>query len=151
MPEVKIANLCMISNRKTNEVLMIDRVKSWKGLAFPGGQIEKRESISKSIIREVLEETGLKIEQPIFCGIKHWQNKKSGDRYLVFCFKTSEYIGDVKSSSPEGKLYWKPINELPHLNLAKGLKEELPLFLEDKYFEIFAEWDDDKVDSFIWL
>ena len=60
---MKIANLCMILDESSNKVLMIDRVKSWKGLAFPGGQIEKGESITASVVREVLEETGLKISE----------------------------------------------------------------------------------------
>lgn len=102
---MKIANLCMVLNESSNKVLMIDRIKSWKGLAFPGGQIEKGESITKSVIREVFEETGLKISNPIPCGIKHWQHRNNGERYLVFCFKTSIFVGNQKEETPEGKLY----------------------------------------------
>lgn len=66
MENVKLMNMCKIINPKTKEGLVQDRIKSWVGIAFPGGKVET----SESIIREVHEETGLKLETIRICGVK---------------------------------------------------------------------------------
>ena len=33
--------MCLIENKKTKEVLTINRVKDWCGVAFPGGHMKK--------------------------------------------------------------------------------------------------------------
>lgn len=63
-------NMCMIIDG--NKVLVQNRVKSWNGYAFSRGHLEPFESIIHSVIREVNEETGLKISNIHFCGIKQW-------------------------------------------------------------------------------
>lgn len=62
--KVELTNICMIYDEKNNKVLVQDRIKSWKGITFPGGHIEYGEGIVESTIREIKEETGL-----IFRGI----------------------------------------------------------------------------------
>jgi 8-oxo-dGTP diphosphatase len=42
---------------------------NWPGVAFPGGHVEKGESFTDTVIREVQEETGLTISSPRLCGI----------------------------------------------------------------------------------
>lgn len=54
---------------KDNQILVQDRVKSWNGVAFPGGHVESRESIVDSTIREIKEETGLDISNLTLCGV----------------------------------------------------------------------------------
>ena len=52
-------NMCMILDGKGN-VLALDKVNdSYTGTTFPGGHVERNELFSKSMIREVWEETGL--------------------------------------------------------------------------------------------
>lgn len=53
MEKVKMTNMCMIINKKTNQVLVQDRVKSWNGITFPGGKLELVEAVVPSTIREV--------------------------------------------------------------------------------------------------
>lgn len=62
-------NMCMIENEK-GQILIQDRQKAnWPGVTFPGGHVEKGESFCASVIREVKEETGLVISNPVLCGI----------------------------------------------------------------------------------
>ena len=59
MAKVELTNMCMVYDKTTNRVLVQDRIKSWKGISFPGGHMEDGESIVESTIREIKEETGL--------------------------------------------------------------------------------------------
>ena len=42
MPKLELTNMVMIQNEHTGKVLVQDRIKSWKGLSFPGGHIEEK-------------------------------------------------------------------------------------------------------------
>ena len=71
MEKVKLTNMCMIVDEKTNKVLVQDRTKNdWDGITFPGGKLELGEAVVPSTIREVQEETGLTVSNLQFCGIK---------------------------------------------------------------------------------
>ena len=43
MAKTELTNMCMIY--KDNKVLVQERVKSWKGISFPGGHVEDGESV----------------------------------------------------------------------------------------------------------
>lgn len=78
-------NLCMVQDGKGN-VLALDKVNdSYTGTTFPGGHVENGEIFTKAVIREVYEETGLTIENPLFCGVYHWN--KSGTHHVIFLYK----------------------------------------------------------------
>ncbi len=57
-PPPRVAVVAFIT--KKNKILCID-LSYQKGLALPGGGIEKNENLEEGLIREVFEETGLKI------------------------------------------------------------------------------------------
>lgn len=142
MPKVEMTNMCMIYNPDTNQVLVQERVKSWKGLSFPGGHLEDGESIVDSMIREVKEETGLTVSNLKLCGIVYWYNDETGDKYLVFSYRTSTFSGELLESTEEGPLYWVDKDELPKLPLSEGLRERLPMFWNDNISEVFGIWND---------
>ena len=50
MPKLEMTNMVMIQDRQNGKVLIQDRIKSWKGLSFPGGHIEDNESIVDSAV-----------------------------------------------------------------------------------------------------
>lgn len=108
--KVILTNMCLIY--KNDKVLIQERIKDdWPGLTFPGGHIKKGEDIISSVIREVKEETGLDIKDPVLCGIEEYKNNNEYDRYLTFFFKTNKFKGKLKSSN-EGKVYWIKKDEL---------------------------------------
>lgn len=141
MAAVELTNMCMIVDEATGRVLVQERVKSWKGIAFPGGHIEDGEGIIDSTIREVKEETGLTVANLELCGIINWYNTETGDRYLVFSYRTGTYSGELLEQTDEGRLFWTDQHELTKLPLSNGLRERLPMFFERKYSEGFGIWN----------
>lgn len=96
---------------------MQERVKSRCGITFPGGHVENGESFYESAVREVWEETGLKIRNLKSCGVIHWNNSKTGDRYTA------------------------KIDDIPNMKLSVRFSDYLLLFSEDKN-EFFALWNE---------
>lgn len=128
-------NMCMIydNNRK---VLVQDRKDpEWGGITFPGGHVEKEESFTDAVIREVYEETGLTVFHPQLCGIKQFM-QSDGSRYVVLFYKTNKYMGDIVSSE-EGDIYWTRLEELKDKKLADGMDRMLQVFLEDDISELY--------------
>lgn len=135
-------NLCMVYDDAGN-ILVQDRVDpSWPGLCFPGGHVEPGESFVESVIREVWEETGLTIQNPILCGTKQFQTK-NGERYVVFFYKTNHFSGDLRSSD-EGKVFWIPRKDLEQYALVDDFMDMVKVFESDDLSEFYYYTDDDR-------
>ena len=128
-----LTNICLIY--KDDQILVIDRKKNdWPGLTFPGGHVEKDENFYESVIREVKEETGLKIKNPILCGIEEFKTKGE-DRYIMFYYKTNKFTGKIKSSK-EGEAFFIKRNELHNYKLSLDLERILKVMESDNLSEI---------------
>lgn len=138
-----LTNMCMVRNG--DQVLVQDRKDpGWPGITFPGGHVEPGESLVRSVIREVYEETGLTIEAPRLCGVKQWTAEDGSYRYLVFLFRAERFTGELRSSD-EGEVCWLPLAELQSRPMPSGFPETLPLFLRDElseacYFPRDGQW-----------
>ena len=135
---VELTNLCMI--RRGSRVLVLDRKsKIWPGVAFPGGHVEKGESFTDSVIREIFEETGLMISSPRLCGIKDWC--ENGVRCVVLLYQAEQFTGTLRFSD-EGNVLWVSLAEFPSLPLAsKDMLDMLRVFEEDGHSEFFYRQD----------
>ena len=123
--KVIMTNMCMVFSE--NRVLVQDKTDDdSSGITFPGGH---------AVIREVWEETGLKISEPKLCGIKDWM-KDEETRYIVLLYKTDKFEGIV-TSSEEGDVFWLALDEMKQRKLAYGMDKMLEVFLNDNISEYF--------------
>ena len=118
---VELTVLCLVED--CNKILLQNRVKNdWQGYTLPGGHVERDESFVDAVIREMKEETGLDIKNPILVGVKQFPIKYG--RYVVFLFKTNEFEGVLKSSD-EGKMEWVEYNDISNLNTVNDFENLL--------------------------
>lgn len=128
-------NMCMVFD-DTGRILVQDRMsKNWPGVTFPGGHVDQGESFTKSVIREVWEETGLLIKSPVLCGIKQFQTKRD-ERYVVLLYKTDQFEGELKSSD-EGEVFWIEREQLLNYQLAPDFEQMLQVFESDELSEFY--------------
>lgn len=149
-PTVELTNMVMIEDKKSGKVLVQERIKSWRGVSFPGGHIEPGESFVDSAVREVKEETGLDIRSLRLCGTVHWAHRKNHNRYIVFLYKTSDYSGSLVDSTDEGRVFWAKPEELESLDLSPNFEKYVPMFLSDEHSEAYGMWSEDGEDVIIY-
>lgn len=131
-----LTNMCMVCDDKGN-VLVLDKTDpAYHGITFPGGHVEKEESFTDAVIREIFEETGLTVRCPQLCGIKQWQQEETGARYIVLLYKTTQFSGTL-CASEEGRVFWTPLNKLHTLHLAEDMADMLHVFTEDNISEFY--------------
>jgi len=123
---MKLATLCYIE--KDNRYLLLHRTKKkndmhkdlWVGL---GGKFEAGESPEDCVIREVYEESGLKIPNPKLRGIVTFPNDFNNEDWYVFLFTATEFSGKIKTCD-EGELEW----------IDKDKLDNIPMHEGDRYF-----------------
>ena len=126
-------NMCMVCDGRGNVLVQNRRNPDWPGITFPGGHVEPGESFTDSVIREVYEETGLTIGNPILCGVKQFQTLK-GERYVVFLYRADCFHGELRSSD-EGEVFWIPRQKLPEYPTVPDFLDMVRVFEEDSLNE----------------
>ena len=137
----EFTNMCMLE-REDGKILVINRTDpDWCGLAFPGGHVEVGESFVESCVREMKEETGLTVLDPVICGLKQFY-KKDGTRYVIFHFKATKYCGELKSSD-EGEVFFVGRDEIECYKQTMHFDSLLRVFDDEKTSEFQYIREDD--------
>ncbi len=118
--------LCHIE--KDGCYLMLHRVKKendlnrdkWVGI---GGKFEDAETPEECNLREVFEETGLRLNSARYCGIVTFVSDKWPTEYMHI-FHSTDFSGEVQKHCDEGNLEW----------VDKAALYSLPLWQGDKIF-----------------
>ena len=92
---------------------------------FPKGHVKDGENEHETAFREVKEETGLLIEDPVLVGVK--QFPIDGGRYIVFLFRATKYSGELISSD-EGHMEWFHRQDLPKVKTVGDFDPLLEVF-----------------------
>ena len=117
---------------------MIHRVKKqndyhqgkWNGL---GGKFEQGESPEECAVREIREESGLRIKSIKMKGFITFPMFDGKEDWYVFLFTADDFDGKLIDSN-EGKLEWIPNGELTDINLWEGDKYFIPWLFKEKFF-----------------
>lgn len=139
--------LCnMIKINRGNDVLVLDKVKKygWEGLTFPGGHVEKIESITESVIREAKEETNLDIENIKYAGMISWCDMGNDDRIVGFLYETDDFSGELVKENVEGTLEFIDYDELKNMDGHSDSMDEIFAIYDGKYSEIVLYYEDNK-------
>lgn len=139
MNGVELTTMCALI--QNNMVLMINRKKNWKGWSFPGGHLEKDESIHDCISREIFEETGLSCRNLKYKGFTHFYNTETEERHIISNYICTDFSGDLISNCDEGNLQWIDIDTITDYPLAEGMEYRLPLFFNNGIKELYVEWN----------
>lgn len=115
------------------DVLMLKRDASRR--VFPnqynglGGHVERDEDVCSSALREIEEESGLKVHSLRLCCI-HNIDADEASGILLFVFTAMSDSRDIKPSTPEGALEWIPIDKVLDYDLVEDLPHILPRILD---------------------
>lgn len=142
-----ITNMCLIYSG--DKILVQERnKKDWPGLTFPGGHVETGENFIASVIREVKEETGLTIYDPLLCGMEEYKADNNDERYLMLFYKTDKFEGELKSSK-EGKVFWINKDDLLKYELSLDLDRIYKIMTDDTLSELIYEYRNGEYISYI--
>ncbi len=141
--------LCYIE--KDDSYLMLHRVSKkndlnhdkWVGV---GGKFEEKESPEECLLREVREETGLKLLSWRLRGVVTFISDIYETEHM-YLFTSDEYEGEV-GSCDEGELEWVPKSRVYDLPIWEGDKIFFRLMLEGQpFFLLRLEYRGDELVS----
>ena len=142
-----LSTLCYIE--KDDKYLMLHRTKKkndinkdkWLGI---GGKFEEGESPEECIVREVMEETGLKLNSYQLRTIVTYVSTNWETEYM-YVFTSDDFTGDLIECN-EGDLQWIDKKEVTKLNTWEGDKIFVEKLQNDSgFFTVKFEYDGDKL------
>ncbi len=109
------ATLCFIVH--DDKVLLLKKNPGLFGAGkrnAPGGKLQPNEDAEHCAVREVFEETGLRIQNPTRVGMLSFfkYNKLLNPDWMAHLFLTRDFNGTLKESK-EGVLRWFPVDQPP--------------------------------------
>lgn len=113
-------------NKKENDI----HQGKYNGL---GGKLEEGETPYECVIREVKEESGLVIKNPILKGFLRFPKFDGVNCWNVFVYLAKDFKGKIKRSN-EGELVWVDIKMLSNLNLWEGDRYFLKYVFRNGFF-----------------
>lgn len=139
--------------KKGNDYLMLHRVKKKDDMhegywVAPGGKRMPNESITDCAKREVLEETGLKVNTLRHIGFLHFpddgQSPFKGE-WVDFVFVCDDFEGQAYTECSEGSLKWVHEKDISHLPMWEGDALFTPYVLNETKFSAQLVYHSKKV------
>ena len=119
---------------KNHQYLMLLRDKEendlnegkWMGV---GGHLEEGETKEQALIREVREETGLKVLSYLYCGELLFINDDYEE--IIYLYQVNSFSGELIDCD-EGTLKWIDIDKVMSLNMWEGDYTFMPYIIDFK-------------------
>jgi 8-oxo-dGTP pyrophosphatase MutT (NUDIX family) len=126
-----------IVRNDAGELLMIERADNslW---AVPGGAQEVGESVAEAVRREVLEETGIRVEVTGLSGVysdpRHVIAYDDGEVRQEFslCFRARPVGGELRTSSESRRVHWVPPARLGTLDIHPSMRLRIEHGLQER-------------------
>lgn len=110
-----------------------------------GGHVEPREDVFTAALREIREETGVRVDHLQLRGVINIPSAVEGIGVMLFVFTASASSREAQPSR-EGAVEWIAIDEVQQLDLVEDLPELLPFVLSmdegDAPFFAYYEYDE---------
>ena len=113
-------------NKKPNDM----HEGKWNGL---GGKFEPGETPEACAIREIYEESGLRVDEPELRGFLTFPAFSNDEDWYAFVFVATKFTGEL-IDSPEGDLHWIDDEKVLDLNLWPGDRIFLKWLAQDAFF-----------------
>lgn len=127
--------LMVCKNKRENDL----NKDKWMGL---GGHLEAGESPYECVIREIKEEAGLSILNPLLRAKLYFVNDEYEE--LIYLYTATEFFGELIECN-EGILEWVRKEDVLKLNIWEGDKVFLDLLVkDDSYFELKLYYKNDQ-------
>ena len=94
--------------------------------SIPGGLVDLGESPEQAVVREVLEETCLEVDEPrlvdVVCDVSLDEDGKVKYHFVIIDYLVAVKRGEVKAASDADALMWVPFNEVEAYNLTRSFR-----------------------------
>lgn len=144
---MKFATLCYV--RSQGCTLMIHRIKKqndmhagkWNGL---GGKLEPGETPEECAMREIWEESGIKVKNLHWKGFLTFPQFANQEDWYAFVF-IADADQEMIIDSNEGELRWIPNDKILELDLWEGDRIFLPWLDQPRFFSAKFNYQDKKL------
>lgn len=139
----------ILINEQNNTVLLVRNSDEHSNnlWSFPGGQIEKGETLKSALKREVKEETGLAINNPKLAYVTENFVEKFNAHSLVTYFSSTNFEGDIYINDPDKEITevkWIKISEVEKYITNQDIVEPFNQYMNDNkthyYFFENMKW-----------
>jgi len=147
--KIELTTMVMIQDPATGEVLVQNRTGKWPGYSFPGGKVDPGENFYDCAVREIKEETGLTISNLKTCGVVHWLDLSTQDRYIVFLYKTQNFSGELIPEFEKGQHFWHnwdTLLEQPREKFSNARLRYIELYFGKQFNEVFIPYREDEME-----
>ncbi|MFD4461316.1 NUDIX hydrolase [Nocardia sp. NPDC058480] len=132
---IKVAVSAVVLD-ELGRILMIRRTDN-DLYAIPGGGLEAGETVSEAVAREVLEETGIRVEVTDLVGVfsnpEHVIAYDDGEVRQEFsiCFRARPVGGSLRTSEESKEVLWVAPTAVESLNVHPSIKLRISRGMED--------------------
>ncbi len=155
MSNIKVQVSCIAI--KDNRIAMIKKVNSlyatYNKLIPPGGHVESYENLEDACKREVLEETGLIVDNLKLHGVVTFRNRFKDYHSVCFFFIAESVEGKISTKEPEKQTsHWLNLDNLLNSesvpNYHKALLDEI--IFKKNFVKAQIDWNLPKNEGLYW-